>query len=402
MKISTILFTLAVTSSAAHAGGTAVGQQNAVSAGTGGAGAARDDDPGAAWHDPAALADGGGMRLGISLALAHPTLQARGADGTWTTDSANAWATPPHIDASLAHDKWAVGMALGVPFGGGVTWPRPWPGATQAVGTDLMVLRAAPFAAYRLGPVRVAGGMHFDAGRLQIQRDLDFIDMNGDVRIDLAGQGVGVDASLYYQPRADVSIGLVYRSHTTITFDGNANFTAPDAFSEKTPDQTAQTAMTLPAQVVLGTRWKHGNLTALGDLEYTRWSVNERTEVDFAAEATPTVIQMNDWHNTVTIRAGAEWQRDELTARVGGYYDPSPVPAEHLTPTAPDGSRVAFTAGAGYRISPAWSADAFAEQMWILRRDTTSVDTMPASYGGTAVVFGLGVRWTPAGTTERH
>jgi hypothetical protein len=31
--------------------------------------------------------------------------------------------------------------------------------------------------------------------------------------------------------------------------------------------------------------------------------------------------------------------------------------------------------------------------MWLLRRDTTSVDTMPASYGGTALVLGAGVRW---------
>jgi hypothetical protein len=34
--------------------------------------------------------------------------------------------------------------------------------------------------------------------------------------------------------------------------------------------------------------------------------------------------------------------------------------------------------------------------MWLLRRETTSVDTMPASYGGTAIVLGAGVRWTPA------
>lgn len=393
--LAAILLSLACTT-VAHAGGTAVGEQTAVSAATGGAGAARGNDPGAAWHAPAALADGGGLRLGVSLALAHPTLQARGADGTWTTDSASAWATPPHVDASFAHGAWAAGVALGVPFGGGVTWPRPWPGATQAVSTDLMVLRAAPFAAYRLGPIRIAAGMHFDAGRLQIQRDLDFIDMEGDVHIDLAGQGVGADASLYYAPRPDVGIGLTYRGRTTLDFDGNANFTAPDAFSEKTPDQTARTTMVLPDQIVLGARYRRGNLTALGDIEYTRWSVNERTEVDFAVDATPTAMQENQWHDTVTLRAGAEWQRDELTARVGGYYDPSPVPAEHLTPTAPDGTRVAFTAGAGYRISPAWSADAFAEQMWILRRDTTSVDTLPASYGGTAVVFGVGMRWTPA------
>ena len=35
----------------------------------------------------------------------------------------------------------------------------------------------------------------------------------------------------------------------------------------------------------------------------------------------------------------------------------------------------------------------FAERMWILRRATTSTDTMPASYGGSAVVLGAGLRW---------
>src|SRR6476661_10823407 len=171
----------------AHAGGLAVGEQNAVSAATGGAGAARDDDPGAAWHDPAALADGGGWRVGLSLALARPSLEARATDGSWTTDSAGGWATPPHLDASFASDRWAAGIALGVPFGGGVTWPHAWPGADQAVQTQLMVLRAAPFAAYRLGPVRVAAGIHVDAARLQIERGLDFIDTQGDVRMDLTG-----------------------------------------------------------------------------------------------------------------------------------------------------------------------------------------------------------------------
>ena len=66
---------LILTSSAAQAGGLAVAEQNAVSAGTGGAGAGRDDDAGAAWHAPAALADGGGWRVGLSLAFAHPALQ---------------------------------------------------------------------------------------------------------------------------------------------------------------------------------------------------------------------------------------------------------------------------------------------------------------------------------------
>lgn len=390
-----ILLAVVLSSPAVHAGGLAVSEQNAVSAATGGAGAARDDDAGAAWHVPAALADGGGWRVGFSLALAHPALQAQGDD--WTTDTESSWATPPHLDASFAHDRWAAGIAVGVPFGGGVQWPTTWPGATQAVRSDLMVIRLAPFAAYRLGPVRIGAGVHVDAGRLQIQRNLDFIDMQGDVRLDLAGQAFGVDASAYYAPRADLGFGLTYRGRSTIAFDGNANFTAPDAFSEKTPDQTATTSMTMPDQIVLGARYRRGALTALADIEYTRWSVNERTVVDFANDATPNAIQENGWHDTAALRAGVEWKSgDTVVGRAGGYYDPSPVPAEHLTPTSPDSTRVAATAGASWRFSRAWTADVFGEHMWLLRRDTTSVDTMPASYGGTALVLGAGVRWTPA------
>lgn len=390
-----ILFLLLASTTTASAGGTAVGEQNAVSAGTGGAGAARDDDPGAAWHIPAALADGGGLRVGLSLALAHPMLQARGDD--WTADSESAWSTPPHLDASYAQDRWAAGIALGVPFGGGVTWPAMWPGATESVQTKLMVLRAAPFFAYRFGKLRVSGGFHVDAGRLQIQRNLDFIDTQGDVRLDMDGRGFGVDAAAYVQPRADLGIGLVYRGRTTIDFDGNANFTAPDAFSGKTPDQTASTTMTMPDMFVLGARYQRGKVTALLDLEYALWSVNERTTVSFANASTPQAVQENHWTNTLAVRAGGEWmQSDTLVLRGGAYFDPSPVPSDRLTPSSPDATRVAATLGASYRFTPALSADVFGEHMWLLRRETTSTETMAASYGGTAIVLGAGIRWMPA------
>ena len=391
MKTFAALLLLSTTS-AAQAGGLAVGEQNAVSAGTGGAGVARDDDPGAAWHDPAALADGGGWRVGLSLALARPSLEARGAD--WTASNDGAWSTPPHLDASFARDRWAAGVAIGVPFGGGVTWPAMWPGATQAIATQLMVLRAAPFVAWSFGAMRVSAGMHADAGRLQLERGLDFIDTQGDVRIDLSGHGVGVDAAAFYTPRADLAVGLTYRGRTTLDFTGPANFTAPDAFADKTPDQQAHTSMTLPDQVVLGARWRRGEVTTIADLEYTRWSVHRDTTVGFANPSTPTAIETDDWHDTFAIRAGAEWHRDRLTARGGAYFDPSPVPVEHLVPTSPDGNRLGLTAGASWRLATEWTVDAFAERMWLARRDTTSTDTMPASYGGSAIVLGAGVRWT--------
>ena len=44
----------------AHAGGFALTEQNAVAGGTAGASTARSDDAGAAWYNPAALADDAG------------------------------------------------------------------------------------------------------------------------------------------------------------------------------------------------------------------------------------------------------------------------------------------------------------------------------------------------------
>lgn len=396
-----VAFVIAILSgpTLARAGGLGVGEQNAVSSGTGGAGAARTDDPGAAWYAPAALADGGGLRIGLSLALARPALEAQGAgavgsmDDSWTAENERGWSTPPHLDASYASGNWAAGVSVGVPFGGGVRWPAAWAGASEIISSELMVVRTAPFGAYRFGKLRVSAGVHIDAARLQLQRGLDFIDADGDVRLDLDGRGYGVDAAAYYDATPELGLALAFRSRTRIELGGNANFTAPDAFADKTPDQTASTTMTMPDVLVLGARWHRGNLTAVADVEYANWSVNQKTEIAFANASTPTALQQNDWHDTVAVRAGAEYAEGAFTTRAGGYIDPSPVPADRLSPTSPDATRVGLTIGASYRLAAAWSADVFAEHMWLLRRETTSTETMPASYGGTAIVLGAGVRF---------
>jgi long-chain fatty acid transport protein len=395
MKRFTLIAILAA--SPAYAGGLGVGEQNAVSSGTGGAGAARTDDPGAAWYAPAALADGGGLRVGLSLALARPALEAQSMSGSdaWTAENERAWSTPPHLDASYAQGRWAAGVSVGVPFGGGVKWPTAWAGASEIISSELMVVRTAPFAAYRFGKLRVSAGFHIDAARLQLHRGLDFIDADGDVRLDLDGRGYGVDAAAYYQAAPELGVALAFRSRSAIDLGGNANFTAPDAFADKTPDQTASTSMTMPDTLVLGAHWQRGAIAAVADLEYANWSVNDKTEIAFANASTPTALQQNDWHDTVSVRAGAEYTESGFTTRAGAYIDPSPVPADRLSPTSPDATRVGATLGASYQVSRAWSADIFAEHMWLLRRETTSTETMPASYGGTAIVLGAGVRFTP-------
>ena len=379
----------------ARAGGFAVPAQTAVSAGTGGAGVARDDDPSAAWHAPAALADDGGLRVDLSLIFARPSLEARALDGSWTESNQPAWSTPPHLNVSYARDRWAAGVSLGVPFGSGVTWPGEWVGRHEIVSTQVQVFRAAPFFAWRFGTVRVSGGVHVDAARMQVARDLDFIDVEGDVAIDMSGTGVGFDAAVHWQPPGDLAFGAASRSRTRVPLRGGANFTAPDAFAMRLPDQVATSRLTLPDQIVVGARYRRGAYTALADLELTLWGTHARTTIDFANETTPDVVQDNGWGAAASIRAGGEWTRGRLVLRHGAYADQSPAPRNRLAPSSPDSTRLGLTGGASWRFDRAWSVDAFVDSMWIVRRETEHMEALQASYGGRALLAGLGVRWTP-------
>jgi long-chain fatty acid transport protein len=384
----------------AHAAGFQLAPQSARAQATGSAATARDEDPGAAWYNPAALADGAGVRFGVGLLAARPALTARGSDGSWSTDNEASWATPPNLALSYAQGAWAAGLSLGVPFGSGVTWPSDWPGRHELMRTQLTVFRAAPFFAWSFGPVRISAGVHLDAGRLELQRDLDFIDTDGDVRMDMSDTGFGVDAAAFWQGPGGVAVGISYKGRTTLSLDGGANFTAPAAFSEKIVDQNVATTLTLPDRVALGVALRRGRFTGFLDAELVRWSVRESTTIDFAEPQTTDVVQMNDWHDTWAVRGGVEHTRGRLALRGGAYWDPSPVPSATLSPSSPDANRLGLTVGAGWQLGDTWSVDVAFEHMQLLERGSSGDEFLAARYGGSAELLSLGLRYTPAPRDE--
>ena len=380
--------------SVAVAGGFAVPEQTITAAGTGGAGAARDDEAGAAWTNPAALADGGGWRLGAGVVLARPAITGRDPGGAWQADTEAGWSTPPHLDVAWSGGRWTAGVAAGVPFGGGVAWPADWPGRFEIVRSELVVGRAAPFVGVRLGPVRLAAGPHVDRARLTVARRLDFVDTEGDVTVDLAGTGVGGHAAIWYQ-RGALALGATYKSRTAITLRGGADFEAPPELAGTTPDQPARAELTTPDRLALGAGWRRGAWRVLADVEITLWSTYERLTIDFAEPATPDVHQMNAWHTTAAVRVGAEHQRGALTLRAGAAIDPSPAPASTLSPVAPDGLRLSATGGVTAPLARGVLGDAFVEYLHVADREAASGETMPARYRGWAILVGAGLRWQP-------
>ncbi len=383
--------------SPAAAGGFAVAEQSASAGGAGGTGAARSDDPSAAWYNPAALVDGAGVRIGAGLIAAMASLRAEAMDDSWSESTEGGASPLPSLQASWAGGDWAAGLSLGIPFGADVAWPEDWAGRHEIIASRILVVRAAPSVGWRRGAWRVAGCLHVDTGEMRLRRSLDFIDTEGDVQLSLRGAGLGVHLAAFVRAaeRADghLDLGLTYKSRTSITLAGEADFTTPDAFSLKAADQEASSALTLPDRLTAGAAWQRGAWTFLADLELTAWQVRDRVVIDFSREETPDVTQQADWHATVTVRGGVEWRGGPWVARGGLYRDPSPSPAATLSPSSPDSSRLGGSLGVGRVLGASWAVDAFYGFLRLDQRASENPDSMAARYGGHAHLVGAGLRY---------
>ena len=387
----TILAVWCIAPGEARSGGFAIGEQSVVAAGTGGASTAREEDAGAAWYNPAALVDGGGWRVGVNVVAAMASLHADDPAGAWAAETEGGVAPVPNVHVGWASGDWGGGVSVGVPYGGNVRWPDDWAGRHEIVASQMQVVRIAPFVGWRRGKLRVAGGVHLDLAHLAIERGLDFIDVDGDVMIDLRGAGLGADLSAWYDAGA-IDVGLAYKSRTSIPLRGEADFTTPDAFAGRAPDQHASSRLDLPDRIALGAMWTRGALAVLADVEVTAWGVNDELVIDFDEEQTPNARQVNAWKTTVALRAGAEWRRGKLTARGGAYYDPTPSRADHMAPSSPDSTRLGATLGASYPVGRGVLLDASYGYMHLTGQTSTNPESLMASYGGAAHFLGAAVR----------
>jgi long-chain fatty acid transport protein len=403
-----IALALAVPAGAVRAGGFEVPDQSAVAAATGGASTARRGDPSAAFYNPAALADRAGLRAAVGVLLAIPRVSVQGlSPDTEIVSTTDTVSPPPHLHLAYAEDAWAIGGYVGVSHGTSVAWPEGWWGRHEAIGSSLLVIRAAPFFALRLGgdggciagfpDVRISIGAHVDTARAETRRGLDFIDTEGSVHVLAWGAGVGGDASIYWQATAALALGLTYKSRTWMRASGDADFEVPDAFLGRAPDQRASTEIVIPDRLVLGAAWQQRDFAVLADVGFSAWSVRDRQRVDFESESTADSDVALGWRDTWAVRVGGEispvpW----LHARAGIFYDMEAAPAETLAPSAPDLARLGITLGAGFEITPEIGVDASYSYVALLGRESTSEDAPLARYQGELHSIALTARFALA------
>jgi long-chain fatty acid transport protein len=315
----------------AFAGGYEIVQQSAVAGGTGSASTAREDDAGAAWFNPAALADGRGLRTALGVTLAFPTLHAEGLplapDAPWEADTESAVSPPPHLYGSYSQDDWLVGVAANLPFASSVQWASDWQHRFDVISSEIQFFRLAPFFGWRFDPIRLAAGPQFDFGRVYLKRATNHIEQEGSSAIVLSGHGFGGHVSAFYDAAEWLAIGLSYRSRSLSPMEGHADFSVPEVFAADLPDQNVSTDWTLPDRLAAGVALRAGPVVALLDLTVTLWSVSDTLVIHFEDPATDDRETPRNWRDSMALRLGAEWAAlGPLTVRAGFYADGLPDP----------------------------------------------------------------------------
>ncbi|WP_169791670.1 OmpP1/FadL family transporter [Sandaracinus amylolyticus] len=399
----------------ARAGGFEVPDQSAVAGATGGAGTARRDDPSAAFYNPAALADGGGFRGALGILLAVPNISIEHLEGEMETSSTvSGVSPPPHLHLSYAENEWAVGAYLGVSHGTSVSWPSApdaWWGRFEAMSTNLLVFRAAPFFSLRLGgehgllrdfpDIRLSIGAHVDTARAETRRQLDFIDVEGSVHVLMWGAGVGGDASIFWQATPEFALGASYKSRTWMRATGDADFTVPPPFVGRAPDQHASTELVIPDRLTFGAAWQQREFGVFADVGWTAWSVRDRQRVDFERETTSDSDVAQDWRDTWVFRLGGEVTPiDWFHARAGLFYDMEASPPETLGPASPDMARFGVTLGTGFDVTREIGIDASYSYVTFVGRESTSQDAPLARYWGDLHVVSFTARLVVDPTPE--
>lgn len=394
------------------AAGYQIGEHGTRAMGMGGAFVAQASDPSAIFFNAAGLGFQTGLNIMAGATIIMPKSDFTGpTPSTTTTDMESQTFYPPHAYVTYALENGvAFGVGFFAPFGLGTKWADDWVGRYLAVQTDLQALYINPTVAYKINEkVSVGVGFSYIMGNVELtQRVPTFSTLlpptpaANDGWVSLKGDGTGFsfNAGVLYKASEKVSLGLSYRSLSTIKFEGDAVFTDMQALATFFPGGTGKTELPMPADLKAGIAYNvNEKLTVEADFEYVFWNAYKELKLDIpdgpnfpiTGEPLQTAsVDEKDYKNAYLVRLGGEYSLEKLALRLGFVYDMSPVPDKSLEPLLPDSDRLEGIIGLGYMFSENVRVDAAYQYIKASERTVTSpTNEFPGTYNSTANLFGL-------------
>jgi long-chain fatty acid transport protein len=435
-KVLTVLVVLLFTAASAMAAGFRLPEQGAKAMGMGMAFTAQADDPSAIYYNPAGIV----QLEGQNVMIGGTYIRENGADFSGTTPlTFNAGVfdtkqeTQEDLDFVIPNAYWtrkaapdfAYGVGIFAPFGLGQKYGNRQTSIfrNQVTNVEIQTVVVNPTVAWKLNDVLAAGfGVDFMYGKAKLSQ-AGVVNVGTPLNIfqlDLDGHGTawGYNFGLLLTPSENVKVGASYRSgfrldikdadvnlweiNSTVPFVPNpvpppAALNASQVFGgSSTYHTSASTTINMPATFQLGVAYILDRLTLEVDLDWTFWSAFKTLKIDIENNTAllPDANRPENWKDVVGVDVGAEYRvTDPLALRIGFRYDPSPVPADTLSPLLPDSDRLFYCAGAGYKYRN-WTFDL--SYMYLDKKDRTVNNQTPNGVP-TPVNYGAGFDGTWSG-----
>lgn len=384
-----------VSSTSAHAAGTALDVQSSRGTGMASAMTSHTDDAASIFFNPAGIAQGKKVDIQAGMTFIIPGYKYYAPDGSYTRLNTNV-STPFHVYATAGiTDDLSVGIGVNNPAGLTLNWPSDWVGRSEAIKISHINYTINPTVAYKWGPLKIGAGFQAVRSTVELTRALRFPGQEGQSQITGGTWGFGGNVGVQFEAiKQYLNLGVAYRSRVALDYDdGRAHFSnVPPALQNTFFDQGGSSALVLPHILQFGasTRPTEKLLLAFDAWVYF-WSTLESIDINFEKSTALNTSLPKNWSNRVNYHLGGEYQFTKNWAgRLGVMYDPSPSPPSTLAPSTPDANRLNLAAGVGYKHDCGFFADLGYRYLVLFKKDS-SYAPLPGQYGGNVNLFGLTV-----------
>lgn len=399
-KLISIGVLTALSISQAHAAGLAVSEQGVNVLGRAFAGeAAYVEDASIAFHNPAGMQYLKGENTSFALHVLNAGVDfddsastATDGDGNQDESASGTSIIPAFFYVKELDNGNHFGLSIYTPYGlGGVEYDDDWAGRYHSIKSGLKTINVSPAASMKVGDKTSLGIMlDVQLGDARLERAVDFDSIcavstsctsNGQSDVEITGTGIayGATVGLIHELRPQTTLGLTFRSQTSLKLDGDVSYSNNPTSTVAFTDGAANASLTLPDTLNLSIAHTLPNkVVILGDIKYTQWNDLDEVVIDFEDDSTPSSSLAFNYQDTIRYSIGAVYPMDSSTTlRAGIAIDPTPVSdPEDRNAANPDNDRTWLTVGASFEVNKNVSVDVAYAHLNIPEGDTENVDSV--------------------------
>ena len=356
-----------------HATGFNLPDQDAFVIGRGMAFVATADNPSAIFYNPAGITQlsGNNVRVGVYALDIDATYKPQPPSTGEFRNEKDLHAVPNfYYTYSPDAIPFSFGLGLYAPFGLSSKWPQDTGFRTLATEASLSYYTINPVIAWRVTTnFSIAAGITVDYADIDLQRGLFWPSQPLDLfRFKGNGWDVGYNLGVLWKAHEKVSLGVTFRSTTSMNLQGHTEYYNNAPFPPGLPPQFQIPAF--PAQQVGAQAGFDFPLKAIFGVSYRptpKWNVEFNADfTDWSQVGIITVKQANGFPPILpqNVQLPLNWQSSWYyefgvtryfeggwSVSAGYIYNENSVPDANYTPLVADLDRHFFSVGVGYKIS---------------------------------------------------